>query len=320
MPNDTWYGADCELRIGVMANAETDPTAWAVLEFMSITKTPTRERRARPKLGSARHNALDPIKPRAGFKRLAADLVLDADTRSFPLLLRSALGPAVTSGPTNGVYTHTWSSGNKTTRLFALVIKVGDNDYRISRGLTFGSLSAQVGGEQTQDFDIGVGLRGLSWDKLSAWPTGAVTAAPVEAPLMRAVLQLDQVDVSNTLSASWSWDRQLQEDVFLSRKPEISGLRPGESALSGTATFRAVGEVFDAIADEDDVFNARLLMVGVVADHAITFEHPQVMIPDPALSVGSPAQIERTIGWTGHQSANNPGAKITVANNVAAYL
>ena len=88
------YGADTQVRIGLMADAVTDPTVWWNVEFLSLGVTPTRDRKARPKIGAARRNQLDPIKPRPGFLKLALNAVLDGDTRQLPIWLRCMLGAA----------------------------------------------------------------------------------------------------------------------------------------------------------------------------------------------------------------------------------
>lgn len=319
MPADVYYGADCEIRVGLMADASTDPIAWFNLEFMSLTVTPTRERKDRPKLGRARHNVLDPIKPVAGFFKLAAELVIDADSRQVPRWLRLGLGAPATTGPTSGIYTHVWSSGSPTPVYFALQVKTASNKIRIYRGLTIAAISTQGQGEQTKDYDLSISLRGLTREKVAAFIGGSPDAVPAEATINRAVFKTDSVAASNTLSASWSFDRQLAEDAFLTPTPALAGLRPGGGVHTGQAQFRAVADVFDDMEEGDTVFNATLSMLGVTTGHEINLEHPRALLQAAPLPISGPALIERTVSWVGHQDGTTPASKITVKNDVASY-
>lgn len=319
MPNDIFYGSESELRLGIMADADTDPTAWHTLEFMSASFAVQRERRPRPKAGSTRHNPLDPIKPRAGFLRISADIVLDADTRQLARWLRDLVGAPATSGPAGSIYTHVWSSGATDVALAAIQVRTADDEIRVYRGLTLGAISLQATGEQTQDYDIQLSLRGMSRARVADWLTGTAAAVPTEAPVLRTVFRVDGTAADNTLDASWSWDRGITEDLFLSTTPEVSGLRPGPSALSGRAQFRAVGAAFDDLEEDDTVFAADLQMLGVETGHEIKLEHPQAQLNAPALTIPGAGLVERTVDWFGFQDAADPGARITIKNDVTSY-
>jgi hypothetical protein len=323
MPNDVFYGTDAEMRIGIMADAATDPTSWSNLEFVSYTHTPTRERNARPKIGRPRNNPLDPIKPIPGFGRGSAELVLDADSRMLPLALRTFLGAPTTSGPVSAIYTHLWASGARAPQYAAIQIKfAGDADalpVRVYRGVTLNSLAVNPSGEQTQNFDVNIALRSLRRSRVAAWIGSAPSAMPAIAPMARAQLLVNDVAASDTLQASWSYDRNLVEDVFLSPTPELSGLRPGETGLSGSAQFRALAAAFDLMEEQDTEFAARVQMLGVVASHELDFEHPHAQLNAPALPIAGPGLIERSVAWFAYQDAITPGAKITVKNDIVSY-
>lgn len=320
MPNDLYYGSDASMRIGIMADANTDPTVWWQVEFISASFAPSRDRKARPKLGVQRQNALDPIKPIDGFFRLSGDLVADADVRMLPRLLRCVLGVPTTTGPVLGLYTHTWTSGSKTPALCAVQLRLGTSaKVRVYRGVTLGALAVQGGGEQVQDYDVQIGLRGLSRARVADWLAGTVNAVPAAAPANRAVFRANGVAASNTLSASWSYDRGLTEDAFLSPKAELSDVRPGPSSLTGSAQFRAVGDAFDDFEEAGDVLAADLQLVGLTTGHEIRFEHPHAQLNAAPLAIAGPAEIERTFAWMGHQDATTAGAQIVVVNDVASY-
>lgn len=319
MPSDVFYGADCEVRIGVMADKDTDPTSWSAVEFVSATFQKQRDRKERPLVGAPRQNALDPIKPIDGFVSLSGDIVIDADTRQTPIWLRHLLGAATSSGPSSGLYTHTWSSGGKSARLCCLQIKVGASDVRIYRGLTLDTTSFQSGGDQVQDFDIQLSVVGIAPARASDWLSGSVAAVPTSAPINRAVFRVDGAAASNTLSASWSYSRGIIKDTFLSTTPNISGLRPGVSGLSGQAQFRAVGAIFDQLEEDGTEFAADIQGLGTVASHELRFLHPQAKLNAAPLAIQGAGVIERTFTWFGYQSATVPGAKIVAVNDVAAY-
>ena len=319
MPTDTWYGQECEARIGLMADATTDPTSWEYLAFIRLDVTPQRERRRRPQIGPARHNVLDPIKGTQGFSRLSAALVVDLDARRTARLLRMGLGAPSTTGPASGLYTHVWNSGSKATQYFALQIRTAADQVRIYRGLTIATLGLAFNGENTRDFDLNIGLRGLSWARLSDWLGSTPGSSLVSESLIhRGLFKIDGVAVTNTLDISINYDRQLAEDIFLSTTPTIQGLRPNGGVHTGTATFRAVGEELDDMEEGETVFAAAAEMQGVTSGHKITFEHPQAMLNAPPLSIGE-GLIERSISWDGHQDSADPAFRLTIVNNVASY-
>lgn len=320
MPNDVYYGSDLECRIGVMANANTDPTVWHKVELIKATFAPGRDRKARPKLGSLRHNALDPIKPVDGFFRLSGDLVLDSDIHMLARVLRCVLGAPVTTGPASGLYTHTWASGSKTPALCAIQVRLGTTGkVRVYRGITLGAVSLQAGGEQVQDYDIQLGLRGLSRQRVADWLAGTINEVPSAAPANRAVFRANGVAASNTLTASWSYDRGLTEDAYLSPKAELSGLRPGSSTLTGSARFRAESAAFDDYEEAGDVLAVDIQLLGLVTGQEIRLEHPHAQLNAAPLAIEGPAEVERTFAWSAHQDTTTPGARIVIVSDVASY-
>ena len=321
MPADVWYGGDCETRIGRRANLETAPTVWQNFEFLSLTITPAQEWRERTKLGNPgiRKNVLDPTRPRKGFFRLTGELVVDADTRQLPLLLRAAMGPPAAAVANGELFDHTFESGSKAEQYFDLAIKVGDNDIRVYEGLTMSQLSTQFTGENTQDFNLNISLAGLRRKKLTAFPVGTVTAVPTEAPILRALFEVDDVAAGNMLTGSFSFSRQLQEGIFLSATPTVSSLRPNATQHSGSASFRAIGAVFDQMDEEEDTFAATFRMLGVQTGHLIRLRHPQALLAPSAIPISGPGQIERTINWSPYQTAAAAAAQIIITNDVAAY-
>lgn len=320
MPADVWYGGDCETRIGRRANLATPPATWQACDFMQLTVTPTQEWRERAKLGNpaVRSNVLDPTRPRKAFFRLTAELVLDADTRSFPIWLRYSMGAPTTSGSA-APYTHVWASGAKDEQYFDLAVKVGPNDVRVYEGLTLSQFSSQVTGENTQDFNLNLSLRGLRRSKLTDFPTEEVNAAPAEAPLLRALFEVDDVAADNMLTGSFTYDRQLQEGIYLSATPTVSSNRPNGGSHSGSATFRAIGAVFDVMEEDDTTFEAAISYLGVVSGHKIRLEHPQALLQPSPLPIQGVGMIERTLNWAPYQTAAAAAARIVVTNDVASY-
>ncbi len=321
MPNDVWYGADCETRIGRRANLATAPTTWQACDFMQLTVSPTQEWRERAKIGNpaVRSNVLDPTSPRKAFFRLTAEIVLDADSRSLPIWLRHSMGAPTSAVTVLPLYAHTFASGEKTEQYFDLAVKVGTNDIRVYEGLTLAQFSSQVTGENTQDFNINLSLRGLRRSKLTAFPTGTLTAAPDEAPMLRALFEVDDVAADNMLSGSFTYDRQLQEGIFLSATPTVSSNRPNGGSHSGSATFRAIGAVFDVMEEADTTFEAAISYLGVIAGHRIRLEHPQALLQASPLPIQGVGMIERTLNWSPFQTAAAAAARIVITNDVAAY-
>lgn len=321
MPNDVFHGGDCEIRIGRRANAASAPTAWQAIDFMTLTVNPTQERRDRPKLGdpAKRLNPLDPLHPRKGFFRLTAELVIDADSRALPIWLRYALGAPASAPEGEDHFAHVFASGQKTEQYFDIALKVGAADVRLFQGLTLSQISLQAGGENTQDFNINISLVGLSRDRVAAFPAGAVAPAPAEAPMLRALFKVDDVAATNMLTAGFSWDRQIQEGIYLSATPTISSLAPNGAAHSGTASFRAIGAVFDAMEEDDDPFAAAIDLLGVAAGHHILIDHPQALLAPSPMPIAGPGMVERSLNWAPYQTASSPALRITVVNDIADY-
>lgn len=320
MPNDIVYGSDAEVRIGVMADIDTDPTNWHYLAFESLSATKTRERNRRNNLGRARNNRLDATKPRPGFEKFALEMVVDGDTRMIPRVLRCLMGAPTTTGPTGSIYNHVWQSGAVDPVLCAIQIEPADGTkIHVYRGVVLGAISHQMTGETTQNFDFGFSLRALRLERVADWIGDAPVALADEAPVYREEFRVDGVVATNILSGQWGFDRQLKEDAFLSATAELSGIRPGGGVHSGQVTARALGEVFDDIEEEDTEFAARFDLLGTVADTKIQLEHAHAQLTPATLPITSEAELERTWAWTAHQTASEAAAKITVKNTVTSY-
>lgn len=320
MPADIWYGAECETRIGRRSSLETAPTVWQAVDFMQLTVTPAQEWRERAKLGNpaVRKNVLDPIRPRKGFFRQTAEVVLDGDTRSLPIWLRHSMGAPATAA-SGELFAHVFESGSRAEQYFDLAVRVGPTDIRVYEGLTLSQLSTQFTGETTQDFNFNLSLRGLRRTKVTAWPTGTLLPAPDEAPVLRALFEVDDVAADNMLSGSFSYDRQLQEGIFLSASPTVSSNRPNGGTHSGSATYRAIGAVFDQMEEDDTTFAAAISFLGVEVDHRIRMEHPQALLAPSPLPINGVGMIERTLNWSPYQTADAAAAVITVTNDIASY-
>lgn len=324
MPNDIWDGGDCETRIGRRPDKDTAPLSWRAVEFLSLTVTPTQERRERTKLGNPgiRKNALDPTRSRKGFFRLAAELVLDADTRQLPIYLAAGMAGAL--APTENadnpeLFDHVFESGAKGEQYFDLVVKVGDADFRHYIGLTLAQLSTQFTGENTQDFNFNISLQGLDRKRLTAWPAGAVVAIPAEGPVLRALFTVDGAPASNMLGGNFSFGRTLQEGIFLSPTPTISRLRPNGAQHSGSANYRAIGKDFDIMEEDETPFAPAFDLLGVIEGHLIRLEHPEAYLSASPMPITGTGAIERTLNWTPNQTAAAAAARITITNDIETY-
>ena len=324
MPNDVFYGADCELRIGVMADKDTMPTVWQKIEFNSLTITPSQTLVQRPRLGAARANSLDGLKSRRGLERVAADLTVDGDTYTLPLLLRCALGaPTSTQEGVTSIYDHVWAPGAKSEIYFALAVRAGAEKVHVLKAAALSALSTQFGGENVQDFDVQMTLKAISRSRDADWPAGTVTALPTPAPILRGQLLVNAAAADQTTSASFTYDRNLLDDAYLATSTPatktVSYLRPGPQPVhTGRATVRAFGSAYDDLADAGDTLAAELRLLGVTTDHMVKLAHANAELEQPPLQVGE-GVIERTFNWRGFQASAAGAVAITVVNDVDAY-
>lgn len=314
------YGSDVQLLVGSMANLSANPANWYSLEFMNAIMTPVRERKERPKLGAARTNELDPIKPRDGFLKGNGSVVLDADARQLPLWLRIFLGPPATeTGPTSGLYTHTWNTGLPAQYYGAIQAIAAGSQVRQFFGVAMESLSVNVTGEQANDIDISIALRWMSRARGSAL-SGTTVAYPTPSPMSRALLALGGAAAAQCKSASWAWNRKLEEDAFLSTTATLSALRPGiETGLTGSAHFLDDGETFDTDEETDAVIQPTVKLLGSVAGHEIDLAFNSALLQGIPIEIKGPDVIERDISFVGFQTSSLPGGTITITNDVPTY-
>ncbi len=137
--------------------------------------------------------------------------------------------------------------------------------------------------------------------------------------MLRCLFEVDDVAADAMLSASFSYDRQLQEGIFLSATPTVSKNTPNGGAHTGSASFRAIGAAFDVLEEDDTEFAAALNYLGVIEDHRIRLEHPQALLMPSALPINGVGMIERSINWSPFQSPDAAAAVITIVNDEESY-
>lgn len=324
MSNDKFYGAEAELRFGRMADANTDPTTWYALPFVSSTMNGQREQRKRPILNTARHNSLDPQKTQEGLYRLTGDTVVPADTRQLGRFLWLFFGNPATSAVVGdedpALFNHVWSSGSKDISLVAVQARISPTKVRIYRGLTGNSVSFDISGENVKDFDVSLNLRGQKEEDVADFIGAAPAGMIPDAPLLRSVVKIDGGgSAPRALSARWSWDRAMREDLFLSPDPHIEGHSAQETVLQGQATFRAMGVAYDDLEAASESFDVTLAGIGSIGGHKIEFRHEAVKFSRPPLAFNGPAEVERSWSWDGAQTDVAPAARITITNDVTSY-
>lgn len=325
MANDVFYGADTEFRIGLMADKDTMPTAWRILEFNRLAVTVIRDLKRRPRIGASRANKLDPLKARLGIERFKLDLVVDGDLVMVPGYLRSFLGAPATTGA--GPYTHVWDSGAKTEIYCSIAVRVGTDKIHVFKGVSLASISCAWTGDMAQDLDLQFALQAIERERADAWPTGTTTAVPTPVPVLRGAMLFDGTAADQVVRAGFTWDRNLQDDAYAittaAGHRKVSYLRPGENPThSGEAVVRNFGTTYDALGDgasnDTTDFSAEHRFYGLTAAHMLKLANPQAQMTQPPLEIGE-GVIERSLGWAGHQSATVPASRITVINTVAAY-
>lgn len=318
MANDPFYAQGAEIRVGKMADFATDPTAWFNLEYVSLSLAPGRDKRDRPLIGVPLHNNLDTRRQVTGLERLSGQIVVPADTRQLARWLRMGWG-APSTAAASALYAHTWNSGVEAMSPFAVQVKMGGSDIRVFRGLVIGSIAMDAQGEQVDDFNVTLGLRGLSRSMETDWLTGSVTAVPAAAPVRRAVFTVDGAATARTMQASYNFDRKVEDQIFLSQNPTVAGVQAEGGMGSGSAQFRAVGKVYDELAVAETPFAAGILGYGMVTDHKIELLAPKAEFAEPPVAIDGPGQVERSWSWASYQDASNPAGRVRITNDVATY-
>lgn len=319
MPNDIFYGSEAIARIGVMADQNSDPETWYFLEYKTITMTPDKGKTPRPLVGRALQNKLDPQKPRDGFFSLKGEIVIDADSRGLPRLLRAAFGAPSTTGPAAGIYTHAFASGGVNEVYFALQIQMGAK-VRVYRGLTGTALSFSGKGDQANNYDISISVQGLTRDTIDDWLGDDPAAIFAPAPAQRLIMKVGGTAASNILDASLNYTRKVSEGNYLSQTIATSELRPdAENEHTGQCTVRAVGQAFDDLENADTPNDIVLQFTGLPAGHDIQIEHPLAILDAAPDKVDGPGLIERAWSWKAFQDASHAALLITVKNDNASY-
>lgn len=321
MTNTVYYGADSELRIGIRADKDTAPTAWHNVEFNQLTINPIVERKRRPRLGAARQNKLDQLKPRKGLKNVSWDVTLDADTLMLGRWLRAGLGAPATTG-SSAPYTHLWVSGAKTEIYFDIAVRRGSEKVMHVIAASIGPISTDFTGETSQDFDIQLSGMSLDSARLSDWPSGTVTGATTPAPILRAAVLFDGTAADQVVGGGFTFDRNLQGDFYAATGAGnnlASYLRPGPQPVhSARATIRAHGSAFEDLAEAGTEFSAEIRYIGVTSGHRLSLVHPQADMADIPDSTGE-REFERALNWTAHQDSDTPALQISLLNSVATY-
>jgi hypothetical protein len=318
MSNDPFYTQGAEIRVGLMADAATDPTAWENLEYVSLSLSPGRDERDRPLMGVPLNNNLDDRETVAGLTRVSGEIVVPADTRQLARWLRLGYGLPATAAATP-LFAHTWDSGVSTMRHFAIQVRMGAADIRVFRGMVLASLAMEAQGEQVDDFNVTLGLRGLREAKLTNWLAGTTTAVPAPAPVRRTVFTVDGVATARTMQSAFTYDRKIEDQIFLSQAAELAAVQAEGGMVSGSAQFRAVGLAYDTLESARTPFAASLLGYGKVANHKLELISPQALFAASPVAVDGPGQVERSWTWRGYQTSANPAARVRITNDVASY-
>mgnify|MGYP001809753620 CR=1 FL=1 len=319
--DDVYYGSDAEVRIGFRADRDTPPEDWFNVEFNTFGVNKQTNKVQRPRLGAARQNRLDPLRPREGIQRFNWSTVIDGDLLMLALWLRAALGAPTTTG--SGPYTHTWASGDRTERYFDIAIRRGSEKVTWVQACSLGAVSSDFGGDNSQDFDITLSGMARNRTRPADWPAGDVVTVPTPAPAIRAQFLIDGTAVDQVPNGGWTWDRNLQGDFYAAKDAAgdklVNYLRPGPAPThSGRVTYRAHGSDFEDIADVGTEFAAEIRYLGVTAGHSIRFAHPQANMNDIPDDTGV-GVFERSLSWSGHQDASDPALRITIVNAVTSY-
>lgn len=322
--SEAFFGQQAEIRVGAMADAATDPTAWENLEYVTLTLNPGRAEQERPLIGVALHNRLDQRETEAGLTSVTVELVVPFGTRQTPrwLALGYGLPASAPAAGQAGLYAHAWETGEETPRYFALQLRTGANQVKVIRGLTLSALSLESAGETVNAYNLSLNLAGLSEEARSDWLGSAPAQAPPDAQtsaVKRVVFKSGAAEAARCQSASWSYDRSATPDVFLSRDPSASSVTPEGGAVSGQAVFRSMASEYDAIEVARTTFAATLEGVGRISGHKVELAAPNARFQASPTSIDGPGQVSRTWSWRGHQTAASPAGRIVITNDVESY-
>lgn len=247
------------------------------------------------------------------------DLTIPVDLRGFGFWLRQTFGAPVTTGPTLGKYTHTFTSGAQS--LPSTSIEVGQPDepsYSVHYAAAVNSIRISMARS---------GLLNAVLSLIAQGETVPVTTSVAGTPTLLQGLRFAQATGSvivdgavaaDIVKADISYSNQLDKVEVIRADGRIGGVDPGKAMTMGSLTVRgARGSLF---AKSRAKLSAAISLGWVLTGgYSLTFSLPRVWVPRPKSPVSGPKGIQADFNF---QASGASGAQLTVVlvNDVVSYV
>lgn len=247
----------------------------------------------------------------------AGDIVVPVDRRGFGFWLRQTFGAPVTTGPTLGKYTHTFSSG--ATTLPSSSIEIGNPDvptFSVNYGSAVNQLKiglARSGMLNASLSMIAQGEADPTTTTVSDTPT--LLSGPRFAQATGNITQ-DAVVLGLVTTADLAYSNNLETLDVIRQDGRIGGVDPGKAAATGSITVRYADlTLYNKARAKAPV---ALTFGWADASSSLTFTLSRVFLPKPKRSVTGPKGVLVTYNWQASGSAG-PQMTVVLVNDVASY-
>lgn len=246
------------------------------------------------------------------------DVTVPVDLRGFGFWLRQTLGAPTTTGPVNGNYTHTFTSGAQS--LPSTSIEIGQPDepsYSVHYAAVVNSMKISLARS---------GMLNAVLSLIAQGETDPTAASVAGVPSLLKGLRFAQATGSITVegnvaadivSADVSYSNQLDKVEVIREDGRIGGVDPGKAMTMGSLVARGPRGTLFA--------KARAKLPAAVSfgwklagGFSLTFSLPRVWLPKPKRPISGPKGIQSTFNF---QASGASGAQLSVVlvNDVPSY-
>ncbi len=245
------------------------------------------------------------------------DLVVPVNTKGIGFWLRQTFGAPVTSGPTTGLYTHTFASGGAV--IPSSSIEVGNPEvpsYSMNYGQAVNQL--KIGLARSGMLNAALSMIGqgeIDPATTSAAGTPTALAGPRFAQSTGAVTA-DGEALGNVVAANIAFSNDLDKVEVIRADGRIAGVDPGPTRFNGDIQIRFADQVLLNKARGKTPIALTFGWTNGTA--SLIFASPRVFLPKPKRQISGPKGIVATFNFQG-SGQNAPKLTAALVNDVVSY-